>query len=363
MNLGFVLNVIEDPDERRETLKAAFALARKVLIVSVMLGYQSKREQFAAYEDRIRTQRNTFQRYYVQDEFRSYVEKTLGANAIPIAAGICLVQGRHGRAAVPLARQQVRREWRLLRREPDSEAVASLIEEHREQIDTYWLRALELGRPAAPEECPEAQSLIRLVGSWRRVHEWVGRFFSPDEYEAAAIGRQKDLLVYFASATSAGDGRTANFPTGSSGMCSSSSATSPRRGMRGSGPCSRQGTVPDWKKPPSSATTSLARGSERGPRLDVPPVGSWRVLPLIRIYVGCALQLFGDAGSVDLIKAHLQSGKVTFLVYDDFEGADTPKLIERIKVDLPRLRVDFFDYVGEYEPQPLSDDPKDFYQR
>ena len=29
VNLGFVLNVIEDPDERRETLKAAFALARK----------------------------------------------------------------------------------------------------------------------------------------------------------------------------------------------------------------------------------------------------------------------------------------------------------------------------------------------
>ena len=86
-------------------------------------------------------------------------------------------------------------------------------------------------------------------------------------------------------------------------------------------------------------------------------------LPLIRIYVGCALQLFGDAGSVDLIKAHLQSGKVTFLVYDDFEGASTPRLIERIKVDLPRLRVGFFDYVGEYEPQPLVGHRADFYQR
>ena len=172
VNLGFVLNVIEDPNERRETLKAAFALARKVLIVSVMLGYQSRRDQFAAYEDGVRTQRNTFQKYYVQDEFRSGVEKTLGANAIPIAAGICLVfRDAMEEQLFLLARQQVRREWRLLRREPNSEAVASLIEEHREQIDTYWLRALELGRPAAPEECPEAQSLIRLVGSWRRVHE------------------------------------------------------------------------------------------------------------------------------------------------------------------------------------------------
>ena len=49
VNLGFVLNVIEDPNERRETLKAAFALAGKVLIVSVMLGCQSKRDQFAAF--------------------------------------------------------------------------------------------------------------------------------------------------------------------------------------------------------------------------------------------------------------------------------------------------------------------------
>ena len=75
------------------------------------------------------------------------------------------------------------------------------------------------------------------------------------------------------------------------------------------------------------------------------------------------MQLFGDAGSVDLIKAHLKSGKVTFLVYDDFEADATPRLIERIKVDLPRLRVDFFDYVGEYEPEPLSELPGEFYQR
>ena len=365
VSLGFVLNVIEDPNERRATLKAAFALSRKVLIVSVMLGYQSKREQFAAYEDGGRTQRNTFQKYYVQDEFRSYVEKTLGANATPIAAGICLVfRDAMEEQLFLLARQQVRREWRLLRREPNSEAVASLIEEHREQIDTYWLRALELGRPAAPEECPEAQSLIRLVGSWRRVHEWVGRFFSPDEYEAAAIGRQEDLLVYFAlshfgkrrpysqlperlqrdvqfffgSITKARNaGKRALFATGESARLEEAAVF-----------CHDELGIGVLNEDHDLTFHQSVLGE---------------CLPLIRIYVGCALQLFGDAGSVDLIKAHLQSGKVTFLVYDDFEGASTPRLIERIKVDLPRLRVDFFDYVGEYEPQPLENDPAAFYQR
>ena len=365
VNLGFVLNVIEDAGERRETLKAAFVLARKVLIVSVMLGYQSKREQFAAFEDGVRTQRNTFQKYYVQDEFRSYVEKTLDANAIPIAAGICLVfKDAVEEQLFLLARQQVRREWRLLRREPDGAAVASMIEDHKEQIDAYWLRALELGRPAAPEECPEAQSLIRLVGSWRRVHEWVGRFFNPEEFEAAAIGRQEDLLVYFAlghfgrrrpvselpdrlqrdvqfffgSITKARNaGKRALFATGDSARLEEAAAF-----------CHDELGIGVLNDDHDLTFHQSVLGE---------------CLPLIRIYVGCALQLFGDAGSVDLIKVHLQSGKVTFLVYDDFEGAATPRLIERIKVDLPRLRVDFFDYVGEYEPQPLSEDREGFYQR
>ena len=365
VNLGFVLNVIEDPNERRETLKAAFALARKVLIVSVMLGYQSKREQFAAYEDGVRTQRNTFQKYYAQDEFRSYVEKTLGANAIAIAAGICLVF----RDAVEeqlflLARQQVRREWRLLRREPNSAAVASLIQKHREQIDAYWVRALELGRPAAPEECPEAQSLMRLVGSWRRVHEWVGRFFSPEEFEAAAIGRQEDLLVYFAlshfgqrqpySQLPDRLQRDVRFFFGSITKVRNAG----KRALFATGDSAR------LEEAAVFCHDELGIGvlnDDHDLTFHQSVLGE--CLPLIRIYVGCALQLFGDAGSVDLIKVHLQSGKVTFLVYDDFERGRAPLLIERIKVDLPRLRVDFFDYVGEYEPQPLTDDPKGFYQR
>ena len=365
VNLGFVLNVIEDAGERRETLKDAFAMARKVLIVSVMLGYQSKREQFAAYEDGVRTQRNTFQKYYAQDEFRAYVEKTLGANAIPIAAGICLVfKDAVEEQLFLLARQQVRREWRLLRREPDSAAVASMIEDHRDQMDAYWLRALELGRPAAPEECPEAQSLIRLVGSWRRVHEWVGRFFNPEEFEAAAIGRQEDLLVYFAlghfgrrrtvSELPGRLQRDVQFFFGSI----TKARNAGKRALFATGDSAR------LEEAAAFCHDELGIGvlnDDHDLTFHQSVLGE--CLPLIRIYVGCALQLFGDAGSVDLIKVHLQSGKVTFLVYDDFEAAATPRLIERIKVDLPRLRVDFFDYVGEYEPQPLSEAREGFFQR
>lgn len=343
VNLGFVLNVIEDASERRESLKAAFA----------------------AFEDGVRTQRNTFQKYYVQDEFRSYVEKTLGTNAVPIAAGIFLVfKDAMEEQLFLLARQQVRREWRLLRREPDSEAVAAMIRDHREQIDAYWLRALELGRPAAPEECPEAQTLIGLVGSWRRVHEWVGRFFSLDEFEAAAIGRQEDLLMYFALGHFGKRQPYSQFPDRLQRDLQFFFGSITKARNAGKRALFATGDSARLEEAAAFCHEELGIGvlnDDHDLTFHQSVLGE--CLPLIRIYVGCALQLFGDAGSVDLIKVHLQSGKATFLVYDDFEGATIPKLIERIKVDLPRLRVDFLDYVGEYEPQALDEDRKGFYQR
>ena len=365
VNLGFVLNVIEDADERQRTLQAAYGLARQVLIVSVMLGNEGKREQFSAYEDGVRTQRNTFQKYYAQDEFRRYLESTLQANAVPIAPGICLVFCNPiDEQLFLLARQQVRREWRLLRREVSDAAVAALIEEHREQIDAYWLKALQLGRPATPDECPEAQSLIRLVGSWRRVHEWVGRFFSPEELEAAAIGRQEDLLVYFALGHFGRRKpyrelperlqRDVQFFFGSITKARSAG----KRALFAAGDDARLLEAARF----CHDELGIGKLNERHD-LTFHQSVLGECLPLIRVYVGCALQLFGDAASVDLVKVHLGSGKVTFLVYDDFEGPQTPRLVERIKVDLPRLRVDFFDYVGEYEPQPLAEDREEFYQR
>ena len=365
VNLGFVLNVIEDAREREQTLKRAFALARKVLIVSVMLGYEGKREQFAAYQDGVRTRRNTFQKYYAQDEFRRYLESTLGANAVAVAPGICLVfRNAVDEQLFLLARQQVRREWRLLRRDVDDAAVSELIDRHRAEIDAYWLKALELGRPATPDECPEAQSLIRLIGSWRRVHEWAGRFFKPEELEAAAIGRQEDLLVYFALGHFGRRKPYRELPDRLQRDVQFFFGSITKARAAGKRALFAAGDADRLEEAAVFCHDELGIGllNERHD-LTFHQSVLGECLPLVRVYVGCALQLFGDAGAVDLIKVHLGSGKATFLVYDDFEGPRPPRLVERIKVDLPRLRVDFFDYVGDYEPQVLEEDRSAFYQR
>src|SRR5215831_489696 len=72
VNLGYVLNVIEDPKEREETLLSAFKLAQRVLVVSVRVDQSlSSGTDFA---DGLVTNSGSFQKIFTQREFREYIE-------------------------------------------------------------------------------------------------------------------------------------------------------------------------------------------------------------------------------------------------------------------------------------------------
>src|SRR5262245_30185517 len=75
VNLGYVLNVIEDPKERDETLGRAFAIAKRALIVAVRV--ESAFADADEFGDGVLTRRGTFQKIYTQAEFREYVESIL----------------------------------------------------------------------------------------------------------------------------------------------------------------------------------------------------------------------------------------------------------------------------------------------
>jgi DNA phosphorothioation-associated putative methyltransferase len=69
--------------------------------------------------------------------------------------------------------------------------------------------------------------------------------------------------------------------------------------------------------------------------------------PVLRAYVGCATTLFGDVSQAGVIKLHKASGKVTFLLYDDFDAKPLPELRLRIKVNLRTRWVQVFDHSKE----------------
>lgn len=85
VNLGFVLNVVEEMEERKQVLRNAWALTEKVLSVAVMLVGKGDVSGHIPYADGFLSSRSTFQKYYTQAEIKSFIAETL--SRMPVAAG------------------------------------------------------------------------------------------------------------------------------------------------------------------------------------------------------------------------------------------------------------------------------------
>lgn len=88
VNLGFVLNVIEDPVERTEVLQKAYDLSKSLLVVATLVASSSTSAQGRPYKDGILTNRNTFQKYFQQNELQHFIEDVLNTSAIAVGPGL-----------------------------------------------------------------------------------------------------------------------------------------------------------------------------------------------------------------------------------------------------------------------------------
>lgn len=92
VNLGYVLNVIEDRQERAAVLREAFMLASKRLIVAVRPQAAAKSlKEAKPYGDGVMTQTGTFQKFYTQKELAAYIADTTGAHSYLLSPGIAVV--------------------------------------------------------------------------------------------------------------------------------------------------------------------------------------------------------------------------------------------------------------------------------
>lgn len=79
VNLGYVLNVIENPEERKSVLKEAFSLAKKCLVVSVRPEEEGRGLSNAKpYHDGVLTSTGTFQKFFSHDELEKYLSDATG---------------------------------------------------------------------------------------------------------------------------------------------------------------------------------------------------------------------------------------------------------------------------------------------
>jgi DNA phosphorothioation-associated putative methyltransferase len=86
--LTYVLNIIEDPAERRHSLRQAWELANTVLVASARLTWEKSKVRGQEFGDGLITSRQTFQHLFGASELRDYVEEVTGTRCVSAAPGI-----------------------------------------------------------------------------------------------------------------------------------------------------------------------------------------------------------------------------------------------------------------------------------
>lgn len=361
VNLGFVINVIENLEERIDALRGAYALAEKLLVVSAMLANQDAVKGIP-YADGVLTSRNTFQKYYTQSELRQFIADTLLEEPIPVGPGIFYVfkdkdteqrfmYGRLENRRTTLRLTRLSRPPRVGR--PDR--AKAKYDQYRDLLESLWETRLSLGREPDRSDIRDLAEVTVAFGSLSAALRFIRARKENVEavLESAHASRVDDLSVYFAQLQF--------------------EKRKPYRHLEGRLQRDIRSFFGDYK-------TAV----EYGRRLlfslaDIETIGrachsaaehgiGWLVdseslqmhtsmvdqLPAcLRTYISCGTVLYGDVSSADLIKIHIRSGKLTLMRFDDFIGKPLPRMTQRIKINLRTQDLDVFDYSGTYAPPYL----------
>ena len=346
VNLGYVVNVIEDPDERLVVLAAAWELARKVLIVSARLDWDAADAAVDFQGDGILTGRSTFQKFFTQEELRQWIQQALDRQPVAAAPGIFYVF-RDEADAQSFAVNRVSRQRQ--RRIPGIEKSQALVADHKELIEPLMAFVTERGRLPVDGELPAGPQLMAVFGSVSRAFSLLRRVTSADHWDRIRQERRADALVYLALAAFPKRPRFGALPD------------ELRYDIRAFFGSYRSGcTEADallFSAGDQDAVDRACRDATVGKLLPhalyVHHSAVEHLPPVLRVYEGCGRQLAGAVEGLTLIKLFRRRPRVSYLAYEDFDRVAHPALRSTVIADLKGLDLHFRDYSRSTNPPVL----------
>lgn len=355
VNLGYVINVIENPGEREATLRRAWGLTRRVLLVAARLSAGSRDLEGVPFRDGLRTSTGTFQKLYTQHELRNWIDSTLDARSLAAAPGVFLVF-RH-----PAFEQ----EW-LLRRVQRYRRVApvsrKLLSRHEDLLRPLVEFVSERGRLPRAIELDTREAIEAEFGTLRNAFAVIRRVTGTDPWDRIRDERSQDLLVFLALSRFDRRPRLKDLPE---------EVRYDVRDLFGSHAAAcRQADRLLVELANQDRVRAAAAASPAGKRL---PNALYlhsdafdQTLPILRVLNGAARRLIGEVESSTVVKLHLDRPAVSYLEYPDFDTAPHPALRSGYFVRLDRLHCDFRDYSNHANPPILhrkerllaADDPR-----
>jgi len=415
VNLGYVVNVIEDEAERAQVLRSAWALARRTLVVAARMQWERAALTGLSVGDGLLTTKGTFQRFYSQDELRAWIDATLGSSSVAAAPGIFYVFRKRSDGERLLAE-------RARKGTPVGGLRISdlLFEQHRPLLDPLQQFVARHRRLPSPLELAETAPLAELFGSVRSAFLVVRRATGAENWSDIEVGdgargahrrfidhqdllqplmdffEQRGRLPHAGELPNEADIQTAlggvrrafllvRRATGSSRW--NEFAAHRREDFLVYVALSAFGGRPRFRDLPEDLQHdvrdffgSYRAACEQADRLlfaagdpkvrDAAfkecPVGKLtpgalylhvgevgRVPPVIRVYEGCGRALTGTVTDANVIKLHRIKSQVSYLSYPEFDRDPHPPLATVVVSRLARLDVTYRDFRDSANPPVL----------
>ncbi len=344
MNLGYVVNVIEDPIERAECLRKAWSFARKALIVSARLASQSTGlVPTGHHADGCVTSIGTFQKFYEQRELADWVEAVLGKRAVAAAPGVFYVFRDSTDRAAFLAR---RFEGTTVR---SRTTAVSIVLEHRELLEPLIAFFHRHARAPREDELSDPQRIAERFGSVRRAFRLIERTHDRRQWRLIIAARTQELLLFLALSRFDGRVPMGRLPTVLQRDLRSLFSTYRRA-------CEEADRALLAIGDPTRIARAARQSSvgKRMPTAIYVHKSALEGLPLaLRLYEGCARRYIGHVAGANVVKLHVDEPLVSYLSYPDFESDPHPALRDSLTVHLQSFNVRERSYAASRNPPIL----------
>ncbi|NBD31590.1 MAG: DNA phosphorothioation-associated putative methyltransferase [Cyanobacteria bacterium] len=335
VNLGYVINVIEDTQERREALLKAWQLTRQVLIVSAQVLINDSAKGQVAYGDGVITRRNTFQKYYEQEELKAYIDQVLEVDAVPIGLGIYLVFRDQTQAETFRASQ-----FRSKASTPRLQQRVRRFEDYQVLLTPLMDFMTERGRLPAKGELAEEAQIKAELGGLRRAFRVILQATNQEDWNAIAQQRTEELKLYLATALLTHRPKLKDF---------SPTIQQDIKGLFGTfkHACAEAEamlfTLGDQAVIEEKINQSPV-GLKLGKSLLVHLSSLDELDPLLRLYEACASRTIGRLEAVTVIQFYIGKPKIAYLSYPEFDRDPHPALQAKMEINLGDLNVHYTEY-------------------
>jgi len=354
VNLGYVINVIEDPAERHRTIKAAWDLANTVLIVTARMKWEARDLAGLPMADGMVTRTGTFQKFYEQTELATVIEEATGCAPQAAAPGIFYVFRDPAMAQSFLAsRVYVYRPRITINPQQRYEA-------NREALEPLLAFMNCHARPPRPAELDSSSrdQIVERLGSVGRATRLVREVTDDSYWEEVQTRRSGELLIYVALSRFGRRPRFSQLDMSLAGDIRALFGTYAEACHRADKlllACGDQSAV-------YLSARSSRIGKQTPSSLYVHRSAVAELPPLLQVYEGCARVLSGTVPNANMVKLSVTEPQVSFLSYPDFDANPHPTLKAAVTVNLRKLTVEVRDYSRSDNP-PLLHRKEEFLGR